>query len=63
MQPRTLRRIFAGFFLTAFIVLSALMGTQFAKVYPAIIFLELDPLHGLATALATGVLFSGLLLG
>lgn len=63
MQPRTIRRIFAGFFLTAFVVLAALMGTKLVKVYPATIFLELDPLHGLATVLATGVLFSGLLLG
>lgn len=63
MQPRTIRRIFAGFFLVAFFVLSALMGTKLVKTYPATIFLELDPLHGLATALATGVLYSGLLLG
>ena len=58
MQPRTLRRIFAGFFLTAFIVLSAAMGTKYVKTYPATIFLELDPLHGLATTLAT---FQGLI--
>lgn len=47
----------------AFLVLASLMGTGWAKVYPATIFLELDPLHGLATALATGVLYSGLILG
>lgn len=63
MKPQTLRRIFGGFFLVAFVVLSALMGTKFVRVYPATIFLELDPLHGLATVLATGVLFSGLFLG
>lgn len=63
MQPRTIRRIFGGFFLTLFIVLAALMGTKLVHTYPATVFLELDPLHGLATTLATGVLFSGLLLG
>ena len=63
MQPRTVRRIFGGFFLALFVVLSALMGTKLVNTYPATVFLEIDPLHGLATTLATGVLFSGLLLG
>ncbi len=63
MQPRTLRRIYAGFFLAVFLLLALTMGGLFVKTYPATLFLELDPLHGLATSLATGVLFSGLILG
>lgn len=63
MQPRTLRRIYAGFFLTLYLVTTLAMGGLFLKLYPGTLFLELDPLHGLATGLATGVVFSGLLLG
>lgn len=63
MQPRTLRRIYAGFFLGLFFFLALGMGGLWVSTYPATLFLELDPLHGLATTLATGVLFSGLVLG
>lgn len=63
MQPQTLRRIFAGFFLTLYLVTTLAMGGLYLKLYPGTLFLELDPLHGLGTALTTGVVFSGLLLG
>jgi MauM/NapG family ferredoxin protein len=63
MQPRTLRRIFAGFFLALSILLCAALGSRYLHTYPGTVLLELDPLHGLATALATGVLYAGLLLG
>ena len=67
MELRSVRRIYQGFFLLLFLVLlvantSGLSGLGINYNTPVRLFLELSPLNGLSTLLATGVLYKGLIL-
>jgi MauM/NapG family ferredoxin protein len=58
---RTLRRIWAGFFLALFVLLLLSMDYHNLKGYRASLFLELDPLTALAGWLTSGTFYQGLL--
>ncbi|MBF0620638.1 MAG: 4Fe-4S binding protein [Magnetococcales bacterium] len=59
---RTIRRIYAVFFVSLFFVLIFLSSFKNLKGYDTDLFLELDPLTALTTLLSSGVLFKGLAL-
>jgi MauM/NapG family ferredoxin protein len=63
MKIRTARRISQVFFIGLFLFLTAVADLRYLKGYPVSLFLELDPLVGVATALASHSLYKGLLWG
>ncbi len=58
---RTLRQIYAAFFLVLFVLLLLVMDFQGLRGYPASLFLEVDPLTALAGFLTSGTFYQGLI--
>lgn len=58
---RTLRQIYAAFFLALFVILLLVMDFDGLRGYQASLFLELDPLTALAGFLSSGTFYRGLL--
>jgi polyferredoxin len=57
------RRVSQAFFFLLFLWLVIVADLRWMKGYPASLYLELDPLVGISTVLATGELYKGLLWG
>jgi len=58
---RTIRQIWAAFFLVLFVVLLLVMDYDSLKGFQASLFLEMDPLTALAGFLSSGTFYKGLL--
>ncbi len=63
MRLRTTRRISQGFFFLLFVFLVVIADLRWLGGYPASLFLELDPLVGVATAISAHEVFRGVLWG
>lgn len=61
MKIRTARRISQLFFFSLFLFFLAVADLRYLKGYPVSLFLELDPLVAVATALASHTLYQGML--
>ena len=57
------RIICQTFFFLLFLFLAVITDLRYLKGYPASLFLELDPLVGVATAITTSTVYKGLILG
>lgn len=62
MKIRTARRISQVFFFSLFLFLVIVADLRYLKGYPISLFLELDPLVAVATAITSHTLYKGLLL-
>ena len=63
MKITTARRISQVFFFSLFVFLVMVADLRYMQGYPISLFLEVDPLVGLATAITTSTVYKGLLLG
>ena len=61
MKARTARRIAQVFFFTLFLFFVVVTDLRYLKGYPVSLFLELDPLVSIATAITTHTVYMGLL--
>ncbi len=63
MKIRDARRVSQVFFFALFVFLVIVADLRYLKGYPVSLFLEIDPLVGFATAITTGTIYKGLILG
>ena len=61
MKIRNARRISQAFFFTLFLFFVVVSDLRYMKGYPISLFLELDPLVAVATAITTHTIYKGLL--
>jgi polyferredoxin len=61
MKLRTARRISQGFFFALFVFLVIVADLRYLRGFPVSLFLELDPLVAIATAIATHTVYKGLI--
>jgi polyferredoxin len=61
MKTRSVRRISQTFFFTLFLFFCVVTDLRYLKGYPVSLFLELDPLVSVATAITTHTVYKGLL--